>query len=81
MHKDPPPTLFDTRRPLSHVVSHGLIAGFLLSIVVHFGWTLWRQNSGALVRPAAGTDALVSGMPGQTAPAATPSPSTALRFR
>ncbi|HEX8281127.1 MAG TPA: hypothetical protein VF551_07105 [Chthoniobacterales bacterium] len=81
MHKDPPPTLFDPRRPLSHVVSHGLIAGFAFSVVAHFGWTLWRQNSGAVARPSVSSDAIISGLGPAGAAAATPTPSAAVRYR
>jgi hypothetical protein len=81
MHKDPPPTLFDARRPLSHVVSHGLLAGFLLSVVVHFGWTLWRQSSGTAAAPAGRGEALVSGIATQRAATGSPSPPAAdLRY-
>jgi len=77
MHKDPPPTLFDPRRPLSHVVSHGLIAGFAFSVVAHFGWTLWRQNAGAGARSPGGAEAIVSGIEPPRAAAATPTPAAA----
>ncbi|HEY0369259.1 MAG TPA: hypothetical protein VGC85_06655 [Chthoniobacterales bacterium] len=76
MHKDPPPTLFDGRRPLVHVITHGLIAGFIVAVVVHFGWSLWQNSSGGVAHHS-GTDALVSGIQGQQ-PEATTSP--AIRY-
>jgi hypothetical protein len=72
MHKDPPPGLFDPRRPIAHVVTHGLVGGFILALFVHFGWSLWRQNANAgPVAPVDG-EALVTGIDNTTA--ATPPP-------
>ncbi|MDQ6860707.1 MAG: hypothetical protein M3032_06080 [Verrucomicrobiota bacterium] len=78
MHKDPPPGLFDARRSLSHVVTHGLIAGFLLALVLHFAWSLIRQNAAQATARPAGIDALVSGMH-EKAPAAISPPPAAPR--
>jgi hypothetical protein len=47
MHKDPPPGLFDRRRPLGHVATHGVIVGFIIAVVAQFGWSLIRQSSGS----------------------------------
>ncbi|MFL6529759.1 MAG: hypothetical protein ACJ8HQ_08660 [Chthoniobacterales bacterium] len=68
MHKDPPPGLFDARRPLAHVVTHGLVGGFILALFLHFGWSLWRQNANAgPVAPSDG-DALVTGIGNKPTP-------------
>jgi hypothetical protein len=37
MHKDPPPGLLE--RPAGVVVTYGLLAGFLLGLIVSAGWT------------------------------------------
>ncbi len=62
MHKDPPAGLFDRRRPIGHVITHGLVAGFILALVAHFSWSLWRQNSGSVAAHPSGMDALVNGL-------------------
>ncbi len=76
MHRDPPPGLFDPRRPVAHVISIGLAAGFTFAIVTHFGWNLWRQGNGTPA-PSRGMDDLVVGLQGNKA---TPTPPPAVRY-
>ncbi len=80
MHKDAPPGLFDARRALSHVLSHGLIAGFILGLLVHFAWTLWRENSGAVAQPAGGMETMVDGVPRRGETDVTPTPPADVRY-
>ena len=45
MHKDKPPGIFDfAERSLRHATGMGLMAGFVLSILVHVGILLWRAG-------------------------------------
>lgn len=47
MHKDPPPTLFE--KPIRDIVLHGLITGFVISVVFFGAWSLLSAN--AVERP------------------------------
>jgi len=42
MHKDPPPTLLE--RPVRDIVLHGLLTGFVASLVVFGAWSLLSAN-------------------------------------
>lgn len=45
MHKDPLPGVFEfARRPVRYAVSSGLLTGFILSIFIYGGVTLWRAD-------------------------------------
>jgi hypothetical protein len=46
MHKDKPPGIFDfAERSIGHLVGICFGAGFLLSIFVHVGMSVWRDNA------------------------------------
>ncbi len=79
MHRDPPPGLFDARRPSAHVVSAGLIAGFFFAVVTQFSWNLWQQSSGTTPLRSPGSDALVRGIQGDK-PVSSATPAPALRY-
>jgi len=46
MHKDPPPTLLE--RSYTEIVLHGLVAGFIASLIFFGAWALFsadKQNA------------------------------------
>lgn len=43
MHKDPPPTLFE--KPTRDIVLHGVITGFVISVVFFGAWSLLSANT------------------------------------
>ena len=46
MHKDKPPGLFDiSGRPAPYVIWLGLGTGFALSVIVHLGYLLAKDNA------------------------------------
>jgi hypothetical protein len=48
MHKDKPPGLFDfAERSIRYLIGFWLVAGFLLSLVLHLSMLVWRGDSQA----------------------------------
>ena len=46
VHKDRPPGIFDfAERSLRHTTGMGLVAGFILSILVHVGILIWHAGA------------------------------------
>ena len=43
MHKDPPPTLLE--RPYRDVVVHGLVTGFIASVLFFGAWALFSADA------------------------------------
>jgi hypothetical protein len=50
MHKDPPPTLLE--RAYTDIVVHGLITGFVASLLFFGAWALFSADGPAVTRPA-----------------------------
>ncbi|HSP45049.1 MAG TPA: hypothetical protein VLO30_03575 [Chthoniobacterales bacterium] len=74
MHKDKPPGIFDfAERSLGHMIGVCFGAGFILSIFVYVGFSLWRADSGKGGAPRDGDTLENSTARSRKAPSASPS--------
>ena len=82
MHKDKPPGIFDfAERSIRHLIGFWLIAGFLLSILVHFGLLLWRADAKGPSEINRDSGALEAKTDARRSPAASsPAASVAVRY-
>jgi hypothetical protein len=80
MHKDKPPGIFDfAERSLGHMIGVCFGAGFILSIFVYVGLSLWRVDSAKGGAPRDG-DSLENSTARSRKPTPAPPPEAAVRY-
>lgn len=81
MHKDPIPGVFEfARRPARYAVGSGLLTGFILSIFIYGGVTLWRADEQKKGAEKSDTTVLEATMKVRRNAAPTPAPTAAVQY-